>query len=144
MDITAAGSYGSTVTSYRTSLDGVSYTAASFTASEKLSASGDMTLTVTVTDSRGRTATYTETLTVLDYSYPSIRLFKADRCNSDGSAAQLDGTNVRYSLEGGVVSLNNKNALACVVYYKLASDTEWTKAERLPVTSYNLSATDRC
>lgn len=143
VDITATGSYGSTVTSYRTSLDGVTYTAASFTASKKLSASGDMTLTVTVTDSRGRTATYTETLTVLDYSYPSIRLFKADRCNSDGSAAQLDGTNVRYSFEGGVVSLNNKNALACVVYYKLASDTEWTKSESLPVTSYNLSATDK-
>ena len=80
---------------------------------------------------------------MLDYSYPSIRLFKADRCNSDGSAAQLDGTNVRYSFEGGVVSLNNKNALACVVYYKLASDTEWTKSESLPVTSYNLSATDK-
>lgn len=143
VDITATGSYGSTVTSYRTSLDGVTYTAASFTASKKLSASGDMTLTVTVTDSRGRTATYTETLTVLDYSYPSIRLFKADRCNSDGSAAQLDGTNVRYSFEGGGVSLNNKNALACVVYYKLASDTEWTKSESLPVTSYNLSATDK-
>lgn len=143
VDITATGSYGSTVTSYRTSLDGVTYTAASFTTSKKLSASGNMTLTVTVTDSRGRTATYTETLTVLDYSYPSIRLFKADRCNSDGSAAQLDGTNVRYSLEGGVVSLNNKNALACVVYYKLASDTEWTKSESLPVTSYNLSATDK-
>lgn len=143
VDITAAGSYGSTVTSYRTSLDGVTYTSDSFTASKKLSASGNMTLTVTVTDSRGRTATYTETLTVLDYSYPSIRLFKADRCNSDGSAAQLDGTNVRYSLEGGVVSLNNKNALACTVYYKLASDTEWSKAESLPVTSYNLSATDK-
>lgn len=143
VDITATGSYGSTVTSYRTSLDGVTYTAASFTASKKLSASGDMTLTVTVTDSRGRTATYTETLTVLDYSYPSIRLFKADRCNSDGSAAQLDGINVRYSFEGGVVSLNNKNALVCVVYYKLASDTEWTKSESLPVTSYNLSATDK-
>ena len=30
---------------------------------------------------------------------------------SDGSAAQVDGTNVRYSFEGGVVPLNNKNAL---------------------------------
>ena len=85
--ITAAGSYGSTVSSYRTSLDGVTYTTASFTASKKLSTAGDVTLTVTVTDTRGRTATYTETLTVLDYSYPSIRLFKADRCNSDGSSA---------------------------------------------------------
>ena len=80
VEITAAGSYGSTVSSYRTLLDGVNYTQASFTCSKRLSTSGDLTLTVTVTDSRGRTATYTETLTVLDYSYPSIRLFKADRC----------------------------------------------------------------
>ena len=141
--ITASGAQGSTISSYRTSLDGVTYSTASFTASKKLSTAGDITLTVTVTDSRGRTATYTETLTVLDYSYPSIRLFKADRCNSDGSAAQVDGTNVRYSFEGGVVALNNKNALACVVYYKLASAETWTQAESLPVTSFNLSQTDK-
>ena len=115
VEITAAGTQGSTVSSYRTSLDGVNYTEASFTCSKRLSASGDLTLTVTVTDSRGRTATYTETLTVLDYSYPSIRLFKADRCNEDGTAAQVDGTHVRYSFQGSVVSLNNKNALAGVV-----------------------------
>ena len=38
VEITAAGIYGSTISSYRTSLDGVTYTAASFTASKKLSA----------------------------------------------------------------------------------------------------------
>ena len=75
VSITAAGSYGSTISSYRSSLDGVQYTTASFTASKRLSTAGEMTLTVTVTDSRGRTATYTTTFTVLDYSYPSISLF---------------------------------------------------------------------
>lgn len=98
--ITAAGVYGSTISSYRTSLDGVNYTAASFTATKKLSAAGDMTMTVTVTDSRGRTATYTTTFNVLDYSPPSITAFSAERCNSDGSAAQLDGTKARYSFAG--------------------------------------------
>ena len=81
--ITAAGIYGSTISSYRTSLDGVTYTAASFTASKKLSAAGDMTMTVTVTDSRGRTVTYTNTFNVLDYAVPSIKKFSAERCNSD-------------------------------------------------------------
>ena len=42
-----------------------------------------------------------------------------------------------------MVSLNNKNALACVVYYKLASAETWTQAETLSVTSYNLSETDK-
>ena len=113
--ITAAGIYGSTISSYRTSLDGVTYTAASFTASKKLSAAGDMTMTVTVTDSRGRTVTYTNTFNVLDYAVPSIKKFSAERCNSDGSAAQVDGTKVRFSFTGSVNPLNNKNGLSCLV-----------------------------
>lgn len=141
--ITAAGIYGSTISSYRTSLDGVSYTAASFTASKKLSTAGDMTMTVTVTDSRGRTATYQTTFNVLDYAVPSIKKFSAERCSSDGSAAQLDGTNVRYSFEGGVNSLGGKNGLSCVVYYKLKSATAWTQAEKMSITSYTLSATNK-
>ena len=143
VEITAAGIYGSTISSYRTSLDGLTYTAASFTASKKLSAAGEMTMTVTVTDSRGRTATYTTTFTVLDYATPSIRQFSAERCNSDGSAAQLDSTKVRYSFQGSVTALNNKNGLSCVVYYKLKSATAWTQAESMAITSYNLSATNK-
>ena len=141
--ITAAGIYGSTISSYRTSLDGVTYTAASFTASKKLSAAGDMTMTVTVTDSRGRTATYTNTFNVLDYAVPSIKKFSAERCNSDGSAAQVDGTKVRYSFQGSVTSLNNKNGLSCVVYYKLKSATAWTTAEQMAITSYTVTATNK-
>lgn len=141
--ITAAGIYGSTISSYRTSLDGVTYTAASFTASKKLSAAGDMTLTVTVTDSRGRTATYTNTFNVLDYAVPSIKKFSAERCNSDGSAAQVDGTKVRYSFQGSVTSLNNKNGLSCVIYYKLKSATAWTTAEQMAITSYTVTATNK-
>ena len=141
--ITAAGVYGSTISSYRTSLDGITYTAASFTASKRLSAAGDMTMTVTVTDSRGRTATYSTTFSVLDYSYPSITLFKAERCNSDGSAAQVDGTSVRYSFSGKVAALNNKNGLSCVVYYKLKSATAWTQAEVMSITSYAVTATNK-
>lgn len=141
--ITAAGIYGSTISSYRTSLDGVTYTAASFTASKKLSAAGDMTLTVTVTDSRGRTATYTNTFNVLDYAVPSIKKFSAERCNSDGSAAQVDGTKVRYSFQGSVTSLNNKNGLSCVVYYKLKSATAWTTTEQMAITSYTVTATNK-
>ena len=143
VSITAAGSYGSTISSYRSSLDGVQYTTASFTASKRLSTAGEMTLTVTVTDSRGRTATYTTTFTVLDYSYPSITLFKAERCNADGSAAQVDGTNVRYSFSGKVAALNNKNGLSCVVYYKLKSATAWTVGEQMTITSYTVTATNK-
>ena len=141
--ITAAGIYGSAISSYRTYLDGVTYTAASFTASKRLSAAGSMTITVTVTDSRGRTATYTTAITVMDYAVPSIRQFSAERCNSDGSAAQLDGTKVRYSFQGSVTALNNKNGLSCMVYYKLKSASAWTSAEQMAASSYSLSALNK-
>ena len=99
--------------------------------------------TAEVTDSRGRTATYSTAFNVLDYSYPSIRQFKAERCNSDGSAAQLDGNKVRYSFQGGVASLGNMNALSYVVYYKLNSASAWTQAESMAITSYDLSTADK-
>ena len=60
VEITAAGTYGSTITSYRATLDGVTYTTASFTGSKKLSSAGEMMLTVTVTDTRGRNGVWTQ------------------------------------------------------------------------------------
>ena len=127
--ITATGRYMSTITAYRATLDGVTYTTASFTASKFLSAAGQMTLTVTVTDSRGRTSTESRAITVLDYSPPSIRLFAADRCNQAGTEAQRDSSYVRYSFRGVVASLDNLNASSYAIYYKLSADSAWTQAE---------------
>ena len=123
------GRYMSTITSYRATLDGVTYTMASFTSTKYLSLSGYMTLTVTVTDSRGRTSTDTRTLTVLDYSPPSIRFFAADRCNQAGTEAQRDSSYLRYQFQGAISSLNNANATEYYVYYKLSTATSWMLAE---------------
>ena len=141
--ITAEGIYGSSISSYRTMLDGVTYTAASFTASKKLAAAGDMTLTVSVTDSRGRTATYTSTIQVLDYAVPSIRRFSVERCNEDGSSAQVDGTKARFSFQGSVSPLNNKNSVSCVVYYKLKNAEAWTQAYAVNAASYTLAVSNQ-
>ena len=136
--ITAEGVYGSSISSYRTTLDGATYTAASFTAGKKLSAAGNMMLAVSVTDSRGRTATYTSTIQVLDYAVPSIRQFSVERCNADGSSAQVDGTKARFSFQGSVSPLNNKNSVSCVVYYKLKNAEAWTQAYAVNAASYTL------
>lgn len=141
--ITAEGVYGSSISSYRTTLDGATYTAASFTAGKKLSAAGDMTLTVNVTDSRGRTATYTSTIQVLDYAVPSIRQFSVERCNADGSSAQVDGTKARFSFQGSVSPLNNKNSVSCVVYYKLKNAEAWTQAYTVNAASYTLAISNQ-
>ena len=141
--ITAEGVYGSSISSYRTTLDGATYTAASFTAGKKLSAAGNMTLTVNVTDSRGRTATYTSTIQVLDYAVPSIRQFSVERCNADGSSAQVDGTKARFSFQGSVSPLNNKNSVSCVVYYKLKNAEAWTQAYAVNAASYTLAISNQ-
>lgn len=115
--ISATGVQGSTISSYRTSLDNVTYTTSSFT-SNTLNTAGTVTMTVTVTDSRGRTASTTRSITVTDYSPPSLTKFTSERCNSTGSAVQVDGTKVRVSLAGSVSSVGGKNTISCIVYYK--------------------------
>ena len=88
-------------------------------------------MTVTVTDSRGRTASTTRTVTVLDYSPPSLSQFAAERCNADGTAAQTDGTKVRISAKASGSSVGGKNTLACTVYYKLSNAESWVSAVTL-------------
>ena len=119
----------------------MTYTASSFT-SNTLNTAGTLTMTVTVTDSRGRTATTTKSISVLDYSPPSLTKFKAERCNANGSAAQMDGTKVRVSLAGSVSSVGSKNTVSCAVYYKLSTATAWTQAATVSASNYAVSATN--
>ena len=141
VSIAASGAQGSTVSSCRTTLDGVTYTGASFT-SNTLNTAGSLTLTVTVTDSRGRTASTTRTIAVLDYSPPSLTKFTAERCNSAGTAAQMDGTRVRVSVGGSVSPVGTKNAISCTVYYKTSSASAWTQAAAISPSSYSVNTTN--
>lgn len=141
VSITAAGAQGSSISSYRTSIDGVTYSGSSFT-TNALNTAGNLTMTVTVTDSRGRTASTARTVTVLDYSPPSLSLFTAERCNADGTAAQTDGTKVRISAKASGSSVVGKNTLACTVYYKLSSAESWVSAVTLTPSDYAITATN--
>lgn len=141
VSIAASGAQGSTVSSCRTTLDGAAYTGASFT-SNTLNTAGSLTLTVTVTDSRGRTASTTRTIAVLDYSPPSLTKFTAERCNSAGTAPQMDGTRVRVSVGGSVSPVGTKNAISCTVYYKTSSASAWTQAASISPSSYSVNTTN--
>ena len=141
VSITAAGAQGSSVTSYRSTLNGTVYTASSFT-SGTLNVAGTNTLTVTVTDSRGRTVTATRTFTVLDYAPPSLTKFSVERCNDDGSTAQMDGTRVRVSVGGSVSSVDSRNTLSCTVYYKTSGAEAWTQAAVITPSSYSINTTN--
>ena len=141
VSIAASGAQGSTVSSCRITLDGVTYTGASFT-SNTLNTAGSLTLTVTVTDSRGRIASTTRTIAVLDYSPPSLTKFTAERCNSSGTAPQMDGTRVRVSVGGSVSPVGTKNAISCTVYYKTSSASAWTQAASVSPSSYSVNTTN--
>jgi hypothetical protein len=141
VSIAAFGAQSSTITVYRVTLGGSTYTASSFTTGF-LSVAGNNTLTVTVTDSRGRTATTTRTISVLAYSPPTLSLFKAERCNSTGSAPQADGNRVRISANAGASSVNAKNTMSCTVYYKLSTASVWTQSTTIAHSNYAIASTN--
>lgn len=77
----AAGSLGSTISSYIVSFNGVTKNqqSSTFTNTDKL---GNLEIVGTVTDSRGRTATLKKTITVLEYALPKIIAFLPARSGS--------------------------------------------------------------
>lgn len=133
--IAAAGSYSSTIKSYKTTISGKSYSGSSFT-SGVLSASGTVTVSTTVTDSRGRTATKSSSVSVLAYTAPKISTFTAVRANGLGSADD-EGTMALARINFSIASVNNRNAKNYVVEYKLKSSDTWTEAATGSVYSYN-------
>lgn len=107
IETVAGGSYGSYITGYSCTVDGVKYTSNKFTTLPFKEAKS-YTITVTVTDSRGKTESKSATaFTVYEYKPPYITSFTAER--------QADGTTVIAKLVGGVSALNNKNTKAFTV-----------------------------
>ena len=141
VQITASGSYGSTISSYRTTMDGSTYSGASYTTGT-LNTSGYVTMNFTVTDSRGRTGTAVRTIYVTPYSPPTILNFTAARCNAAGTAAQSDGTRAWVTVSATASSVSSKNTMSCTVYYKLKSSTSWLSATTIAHTSYSVAKTN--
>ena len=122
--VNASAGSGSSIESYKTTINGTSYTSKTFTTGV-LKTSGTNNVSVTVTDKRGRTATYSTTFTVLAYSKPTISTFKVDRCNADGTLND-EGINFKVTVKSSITPLNNKNDSSYVLQYKLSSVDTWT------------------
>ncbi len=125
--ITAAGTYGSTITSYKTVIEGKTYTGASPTTSV-LTGSGNVTAKITVTDSRGRTATVDKTFNRIPYTAPSIDILDGFRTNAAG-VENYEGTNAKISVKFIIAPASNKNTSSYKVEYKLQAATTWTSIE---------------
>lgn len=124
INIAAAGAYGSTIKTYKTTVDGQTLTGSAPTTGTL--SSGTKTVTVTVTDSRGRTAKQTKTLTVIPYAAPAIKGMKATRCLADGTE-NYEGTHCKIGFSHTISTLGSKNTSKYVLEYKAKSATTWTK-----------------
>lgn len=123
----AAGSYGSSISSYSITGGGYTSTASSFTTGF-LNSSGSIKFTATVTDSRGRvSAAATVTISVVAYSPPRFSSYLSQRCLSNGTVDD-DGTYIRGLVSYAYSSCSSKNTVTRATYYKKASDTAWTNA----------------
>lgn len=124
--ITASSSYGATIKSYSTVLDGKTYSAQSFTSSALTT--GSKTAKVTVTDSRGKTVTKdSSAITVYAYSIPYVTTFTLAR--------QSNGTTVVATLKGGFASVNNKNAKTIKVTLNGVTNTVTASAYTFDTTT---------
>ncbi len=155
--ITGVGNWGSSPAMIQLAVGNQLYTATNLTIYQEdgnnaatavfttgiLTASGEVALKATVTDTRGRTSSSTQTIAVLDYAAPKLFLFTAERCNSDGSQAQADGTNVRISANASVSSLNDRNDMAVQVDYRLKGAADWSAATTLAPSNYLVSVTNQ-
>ena len=122
--VNASAGSGSSISAYKTTINGSSYTSKTFTTGV-LKTSGTNTITTTVTDKRGRSTSYSTTFSVLAYSKPTISTFKVERCNADGTLND-EGINFKVSVKSTITSLNSKNDNSYVLQYKLSSVDNWT------------------
>lgn len=104
----ASGVYGSTIKSYSITGGGFSGSSSTYTTTT-LNAAGTITFTGTITDSRGRTASKTVSITVYDYSAPSLTI-TAVRCDSAGNPTS-SGTYVKIVPKYTYASVNNQNSV---------------------------------
>ena len=121
--VNASAGSGSSISAYKTTINGSSYTSKTFTTGV-LKTSGTNKISITVTDKRGRTATYSDEFTVLAYSKPTISTFKVERCNADGILND-EGTSFKVTIKSNITALNNKNDSSYVLQYKLSSVDNW-------------------
>lgn len=105
--VSAAGSYGSTITSYKIVANGSTYNTSDVTTGY-LTTAGSNVITVEVKDSRGKPKTGTTNVTVVEYKPPRLDSWKAYRCDAQGNANE-QGEYIKVDIAGTITSLSSQN-----------------------------------
>lgn len=120
---TANGAYGSTISSYSTSVNSSIYSGKTFD-TDTLLYSGNNTVRTQVRDSRGRVASVENTIHVLSYSAPKITKLSVIRCNNDGTEND-QGSHAKVTYSYSITYLNSNSSKGAVLKYKKSSETAW-------------------
>lgn len=113
--VNASGVYGSTIKSYSTTLDGITYIQQAFT-SNAMTTAGTLSIKTKVTDSRGRTAEFTQSVNVIDYMLPQITYF----------VHSISGTTATLTISYKVYPVDNQNSKSLKLLYKKITDANYT------------------
>lgn len=135
IEVTAAAdtAYSSPIVSYSITANGVKYSDSKVTTGY-LTKAGASTVTATATDGRGRSGTASYTMTVQDYSSPSITALAVHRCDEDGTAND-QGEYVNVTFSATVSSMNGKNTALYKLYYKKSTASAYGTPITLPLTN---------
>ena len=136
VELTAAGSYGSTIKSYSIKVGNFYAATTSSGTTDYLPSSGNVDVVCSVTDSRGRTTTKKQTVTVLPYNKPTISAISAARCNQDGSANRA-GAYGKVTFSAAITKLSGKNTAAYKVQYRAHGAERWTDAGSVAAGNYS-------
>lgn len=126
VNVTASGSYGSTIKKYSIKVDGNTYTT-NGTSTGVFYTAGTKSIECSVTDSRGRTsAAFNTELVVYDYFKPIAKINNIYRCNADGTYND-EGTSVYIDYTTSYDTLNESYLSgSCKLFYKLSTDSTYT------------------
>lgn len=117
--------YDSPISTYKTTANGATYTAASFTTGT-ISSSGTLKINATVTDKRKRSGTASTSVSVLNYIEPAVSKLTVKRCNEDGTEND-QGEYVQITMGAAVTSISDKNSASYLLRYKKSADTAYTE-----------------
>lgn len=117
-----SGVYGSVITEYSVSSGNVTQNGGK--AVFDLPDVGSVRFVVKATDSRGRTATAETTISVIEYSPPTVTILATYRSDADGNQDD-DGTYATVVFKANITPLYNKNSADYSVKYCVRGSNNW-------------------
>lgn len=127
-------SHGSPIASYRTIVNGKTYTSASFT-TELINAYGELSITSTVTDKRGRSGSKTETITIMTYHKPHFTVYNASRAKmtDDGPVLDPTGNFIYVTVTTSASYLSGLNSAFLQINYKKSTVSNYTNLQTVTI-----------